>query len=871
MMQTAKSSQKVIFKLPKLARAIGQGIGLSLLGLSIGLLPVKAQDKVIPDSSVGTRIDSGIITGGTQTSNGTGSQNLFHSFQQFSLAPTDTVTFVVDSAVTNVISRVTGQLPSQIDGTLQMMSSSGANLFLINPAGIVFGPTAQLRLPGSFVATTAESITFANGATFSAQNLETPPPLTVSIPLGLQMGSASQAVSVNNSGHAITKINPTTRETGILAPHVQQRAAGGLQVLPGKTLALIGQGVQFDGGLATANSGNLEIGSIGAGEQVNLVPVPFGLVADYSQVNSFADIDFSNRALANVSGVPVAVSPLSPLQVFATEQGKMQVAGKDIAFSENSLLLGQNGAFSQLDGQPIDVTATGTLSFADSESTTTVRSGIFSETLGTKASGDIRVSAEDISIDSGAAITSLTFTEASSGSINLNAERSLNISHHNPIDSNTGSAIATASVGSTGKSGDITVRAPNLSLIDSGGIVSINFSRGESGNIAVEADTLMLDGRDPISDIPSTISVTNYGPGTVGDVDINTRQLLISGTAAIAALSITSGDAGTININATERVDITGPTETNRRGDAITSSVIRPSIFEQAFLGIPDTRPDGNAGNINIETSLLSINGSFGINAQSDGTGDAGDIRIVADNFRLDNNAEVRGRTFNGSGGNLYIDLQESLIMKNGSRLTVESDGLGDGGNISISVPTLIAVGNSDIVANAIQGQGGNIEIAAQNMLGIAYREQLTSKSDITASSQFGVNGTVAINNPEVDPSSGTVVLPTTVLDPNQTVAASCSQTQQNQFVASGRGGFASDPRARLESLRPWQDLRDSQLSKTVVASALESHSAPETNSIQEAASWQVNREGQIELAAAIASTPARPSLQCLEQNASRG
>lgn len=841
---------------------------------------------MIPDSSVGTQIDTaGLVSGGMRSSTGTGKQNLFHSFQEFSLSPTDRVTFVADPTIANVISRVTGQIPSNINGTLQMIGSSNANFFLINPAGIAFGPNAQLRLPGSFVATTAESLTFANGETFSAQNFATPP-LTISVPLGLQMGNASRDISVSNTGHTLAKVDPKTGENSVLAPHVQIGSTKGLQVLPGRTLAFIGNDIRFTGGVATASSGNLEIGSVAANEKVNLTASPFGFIADYSQVDNFADIHFSNRALANVSGVPVAVSPLSPLQVFSSAQGSIQVVGRDIELKESSLLLGQSGPFSTSSGQPINVVADRTLSIQDSDSTSTVRSGIFSETTGKAASGSVHISANDIFIGSGAGVTSLTFTDASSGAIDTTAKRSLTIVGNNTTSQNISSLIATGSISATGESGNVTVRAPDTLLLDSGGIGSINFAKGKSGNIKVESDILTLIGKNSNSDIPSTIAITNYGPGRVGDIEINTRLLSISDAAAIAALSITSGDAGRISINAAEQIDISGSRDASGRGNAITSSVLIPSTQERAFLGIPPLRPSGNAGDIIISTPLLTMDGAVGINAKSEGMGRAGNIQITADALRIDNNGFIRGQTFNGSGGSIDLQLQDSLILRGGSQLTVESNGSGNGGNINISAPVVIALENSDIIANAVQGQGGNIKIAAKSVLGTTYRTQLSAQSDITASSEFGIDGTVAINNLDTDPSSGAIILPTQVLDPNQTVAAGCSEYKQNQLIASGRGGLASDPRTRLDLSAPWHDLRqfrDTAAVSAVTNSARQNNSnikdehqaanrstdradkASQIEQIQEAASWQLNHQGQIELTSAAAVATVEASAQCLK------
>ncbi|MFK8186705.1 MAG: filamentous hemagglutinin N-terminal domain-containing protein [Phormidesmis sp.] len=263
--------QEIAVKALKL-KAFSPLIFFGAEAIAVGLLsfspPVKAQ--VIPDSRVGTPISvDGNITGGTTTIDGT-QQNLFHSFQAFSLDPADTITFIAPNSVENIITRVTGQLPSEINGTLRVDNTT-SNLFLINPAGIVFGPSAQLQVPGSFIASTAEQITFENGFAFDTDSLNAPPLMTVSAPIGLQIGSGS--ITVNNSGHNIAKLNitdPSQGANGGIAPHVQQGSTPGLQVMPGSTLALIGNGVTFNGGVVTANSGHVEIGSVAEGSVVSL-------------------------------------------------------------------------------------------------------------------------------------------------------------------------------------------------------------------------------------------------------------------------------------------------------------------------------------------------------------------------------------------------------------------------------------------------------------------------------------------------------------------------------------------------------------------------------------------------------------------------
>lgn len=124
---------------------------------------VLAQAPVPADDGTGTRVtpngDRFDIDGGTRSGDG---QNLFHSFDRFDLNPGDTANFLTDPEIRNVLGRIGGGNPSQIHGILQL-TGSNANLFLLNPAGLVFGASAQLNVPASFFATTASGIGFGNG------------------------------------------------------------------------------------------------------------------------------------------------------------------------------------------------------------------------------------------------------------------------------------------------------------------------------------------------------------------------------------------------------------------------------------------------------------------------------------------------------------------------------------------------------------------------------------------------------------------------------------------------------------------------------------------------------------------------------------
>jgi filamentous hemagglutinin family protein len=106
--------------------------------------------------------------------------NLFHSFERFSLATEERATFSGPDQIRNVMSRVTGGARSEIDGTLHSMMPN-ADFYFINPAGILFGPNASLDLSGSFHVSTADEVRFRDGARFSA-DLATGSSFTVAAP-----------------------------------------------------------------------------------------------------------------------------------------------------------------------------------------------------------------------------------------------------------------------------------------------------------------------------------------------------------------------------------------------------------------------------------------------------------------------------------------------------------------------------------------------------------------------------------------------------------------------------------------------------------------------------------------------------------------
>ena len=214
----------------------------------------------------------------------------------------------------------------------------------------------------------------------------------------------------------------------------------------------------------------------------------------------------------------------------------------------------------------------------------------------------------------------------------------------------------------------------------------------------------------------------------------------------------------------------------------------------------------------------------------------------------LDDRTSLVAATKVGTGGDIRLRSQ-TISLRRESTISVTAGSRGQGGTIDIDIDVLLGLENSDIVANAVLGTGGEIRIAADQIYGLQYRSQLTPENDITAISQFGLDGSVSIQDLRLNPNVEAIPLPTALPDSNQRISDRCNDRPKNRFIITGRGGLPKTPTWNLDSNRGWRDTRvlRSLLPVQVSAELTDVH---ERSSFLEMSGWHRNPNGTLDLVA---------------------
>jgi len=450
--------------------------------------------------------------------------------------------------------------------------------------------------------------------------------------------------------------------------------------------------------------------------------------------------------------------------------------------------------------------------------------------------GELTIDTSRLIVQDGGLVSATTANTGEAGKLTVNASESVEVIGTAP-DGTTPSRLLFDSLASEtgGNAGELTIDTSRLIVQDGGLVSATTANTGEAGKLTVNAsESVEVIGTSPNGQTPSLLVFDSSGSGNAGELKIDTERLVLQGGGQVSATTFDSGQGGIIEVNASESVDVNGS------GSGL--------FFESRSLA--------NARGITLNTGRLTVENGGQLTVSGRGSGTSGDLEITADSIFLTNQGRLRATTTASEGGNIRLDVTDSIIMRFNSEIAAEAFGTANGGNITINAGGIVLAilsENSDVVANAFSGQGGNISATALLIEGFRqFEDRRTPESDFTASSELGIDGTVDINTetqPQLEP------LPQ--LQPVDPIEARCQVGQRrgsSEFIISGRGGLPPNPMNNGGYNQGWVDFRDPIGSTDNRVNSGENNSQPERKSTQiiEAQGWIIKENGEVELVAEV-------------------
>jgi filamentous hemagglutinin family protein len=755
--------------------------------------------------------------------------NLFHSFKDFNLNSAESATFSGPNYIQNVISRVTGGNPSNIDGTIRSLIPN-ADFYFLNPYGILFGPNARLDVQGSFHATTADYFRLGNNGRFNARH-------------------------PNESLLTVAPIEAFGFLTNNPAPITTQDSE--LSVLETQTLSLIGGDIDLSGhspikfdeqgfmaifaqSKLSAPAGRINLVSVAsAGE---MIPTESGF-----NLNAKGGTIQANNTLVELSGRgggSVFIRGGRFVMRESTIQANTQVdqhgKGIDIKLTENvkikgNLLAISSKTFGQGDaGQVIIITphleVSGSL----------INTGSLSE----GHAGSIQIAVNQLELKEGSSISSRNYDLGKSGDIEIQATQQISLSgqrlgnyqldgllfqqYPTIINSTTigpgaggqvtivtgllelnGGLITTASLGK-GNAGNLTIDT-NAANLNHGSIITTNgMVEGQSGHLKLTVkDRLLITGKrsgfyitptgmvlENNQSSIATLTLSNNQASQAGDILISADTIQLENGGLITASNVgqTTTIGGNILITANNLLITQGGQINNSNGifmgntfvsglghgGTITIKAQNISILgmdgENNQTGIlSDTYSEGQGGNIEIQTTHLDLKQNGNLSAHSHAIGNAGEITVQANTIILTKGGNISTSATNAAGGHITITVPHFIYLQKGEITTSVGIGKGSGGDITIEPPIFIISDQGNIRANANEGRGGNIHIVAGQF--IASPDSLVSASSI-----LGLDGNVEIDSPDQDIIQGMSTLSTIPLDASSMMKTPCEAMSYEDY-----------------------------------------------------------------------------------------
>jgi filamentous hemagglutinin family protein len=668
---------------------------------------------ITSDGTMGTVItDQGAvfnITGGTRPAQG---PNLFHSFSQFDVGTGDTAHFVGQPGVDNIIGRVTGGRESLIDGRLQ----SDASLFLLNPSGLMFGPNATLDVHGSFHASTADALRFADGAAFSA-HLNAKSTLTVASPAAFGFLNAAPAgIEVQGSELSVPE--------------------GDTLSMVGGDIAIVGDGdPASDAPNLAAPGGQINLASVASSGDVGFNPVSERSELEVESFEQLGDMLIAEGGLVDVSGegggtviIRSGTLLIDQSRILADTRGHMDGAEIGVDIAADELVLTNGGLVTT------DVTESGTGN-----------------------AGILSIVARNLRVSGGSQIRSITFGPGHGGMVTVRAT-DINLEGATPDNRFLSGILATTQgeMENAGDAGDLLVEAQHVQLKGGAQIGSSTFGPGHGGMVTVRATDISLEGITPdnrfLSGIFSSTTGAMEDAGDAGDLLVEAQHVQLKGGAQIASTTFGPGHGGTATVRATD-ISLEGATPDNL-------------IFSGIFVSTRGAMENaGDAGDLLVEAQHVQLAERAVIGSNTFGPGNGGDLTIQVDRLILLLGGAVGSAVFgDGLGGQVTIKANEEIRLIGSiadglpSGLISLSSGKGNPGRIRLIAPSIVVDGSIIGTAPFGSGRTAEIEIVVDHLIltNSGFIVSITD-SDISAGTiTISAKETVSISTGGIFASTGT-------------------------------------------------------------------------------------------------------------------
>jgi filamentous hemagglutinin family protein len=657
-------------------------------------------DSTLPNNSSVQQQDSTFnITGGT-----TAGSNLFHSFSEFSVPNGTTASFNNAPEVQNIITRVTGNSVSNIDGTIRALQT--ANVFLLNPNGVILGPNARLDVGGSFVTTTASEISFGEQGFFSASNPNNPALLTVN-PSALWFNQVP-AAPIQYNGTAAPLEPPSSEPPP-------------LRVRDGQSLLLVGGDITINNGRLNAFGGRVELGGLAQPGTVNL------------------NVDGNNLSLNFPTDIERASVSLDSGSILDVGSGNITINAQHLNILEGSQLqTSVNSGLETLNNQGGDITLNATRTIRIDGQSSLIQSFVLPNATAT--GGNINITTESLEVTNGARLSSLTLGQGSSGNVNINA-RDRVLFEGSASNGDPSGIFSLALQSSSGNGGDINIKAGSFSLTNGAFVFAVTNGDGDAAAVTIDADNIVtLNG----SNIFNTVQ--QNGQGNAGGINIKASSVTLANGTNLFTDTNGMGNGSNVAIDASDGVSFNGSNLFSRvlengTGNAGSISIKASSVtLANGANFFTDTNGIGNGGNITIDAGdAVSFDGSnLFSRVLENGTGNAGSINIKASSVTLGNGVNFFTDTNGiGNGGNITIDAGDavsfdgsnlfsrvlengngnagsisikasSISLANGANFFTDTNGIGNGGDITIDAGDTVSLNGSSIFSRVLENGNGN-------------------------------------------------------------------------------------------------------------------------------------------------------------------